>query len=391
MALTCSPLATWIDCSSDRWSVRDYSISKITIHHAAGVCTPQDFSNIIKSSRQVSYNYAIANDGTICSFIPEERRAWTTGVKGVPDSVKNDHMAITIEVSNCSGAPDWKVSDAALKSLIKLCEDICKRRGIKCLTYTGDYRTSSLTRHDWFAATQCPGPYLASKFPYICNTVNDLLGDPTRATYTAIDCGSSFATQSMGIAVSQDMVNIDAIDPFVATISRKTKKIDTKKLSEIGVVGIVLEAGYLYDGSHNKVSYKNPNLPEQMKQITESKIEWGFYHTARARSQVEARSELYELSFIIRKYPPALGVWLQLDLTKSVSVNNKIIDVYEKEFNRLGLKHKVGFYVTRKQLEQITWKDYYDRWNLWLIDHTDDLDNIKDKVNPEFFMLNEGE
>jgi cell division septation protein DedD len=36
--------------------------------------------------------------------------------------------------------------------------------------------------HKYFAATSCPGPYLASKFPYIADEVNKRLNPPAAPT-----------------------------------------------------------------------------------------------------------------------------------------------------------------------------------------------------------------
>ena len=85
----------------------------------------------------------------------------------------NDNVAITIEVANSSSNDkNWPVSDNAYNSLIKLCVDICKRYGIT-LNYTGD-SNGTLTTHNMFKATDCPGPYLLSRMPTIASTVNDL-------------------------------------------------------------------------------------------------------------------------------------------------------------------------------------------------------------------------
>jgi hypothetical protein len=67
-----------------------------------------------------------------------------------------------------------------MKSLIKLCVDICKRNGIKELNFTGDAK-GNLTQHNYFAATACPGAYLKSKFKYIAEEVNKEL-NPKKAT-----------------------------------------------------------------------------------------------------------------------------------------------------------------------------------------------------------------
>lgn len=67
-----------------------------------------------------------------------------------------------------------------------MCVDICKRNGIKQLNYTGD-SSGNLTRHNMFAATSCPGPYLQSKFPYIASEVNKRLNGGNSSS----DSGSS--------------------------------------------------------------------------------------------------------------------------------------------------------------------------------------------------------
>lgn len=67
-----SNLVSYVDSGSSNYNQRTGPISKITIHHAAGKLTLQQFSSIMHSpSREVSWNYAIAYDGSIGLFIPE--------------------------------------------------------------------------------------------------------------------------------------------------------------------------------------------------------------------------------------------------------------------------------------------------------------------------------
>jgi hypothetical protein len=79
-------------------------------------------------------------------------------------------------VANDEVGGNWHVSDTALSKLVELCADICRRNGIPKLNFTGD-KSGNLTMHKWFAPTACPGPYLASKFPYIAKEVNKRLGN----------------------------------------------------------------------------------------------------------------------------------------------------------------------------------------------------------------------
>ena len=178
MAFTNSPLVSMISISPNR-NIGRYNIvngvkvapitkiTKITIHHWAGVGTLETFKNIVMNpKREMSANYAIDVNGKIGLFCPEADRSWCSS------SQYNDNRAITIEVSNSAygDATGWPISDASYKALIKLCVDICKRNGIPKLYYDGTNGT--LTRHCDLAATGCPGPYIKSKTQQICNDVN---------------------------------------------------------------------------------------------------------------------------------------------------------------------------------------------------------------------------
>lgn len=143
-------------------------ITKITIHHAAGVLGGTALASIFMNpKRQASANYCIGKDGEIIGCVPEEKRAWTSGSKW------NDSRAITIEVSNCSGKPNWEISETVMQSLILLCADICRRY---CIVpeFTGD-KNGSLTFHYMYQATECPGPYIKSHIKEIIVRINNEL------------------------------------------------------------------------------------------------------------------------------------------------------------------------------------------------------------------------
>lgn len=140
-------------------------ITKITIHHMAGKMTAKACADMHHGKAKASANYYIGYNGEISCGVPESRRSWCSS------SPTNDYKAITIEVSNNGGAPDWPVSDKSLKACIDLCIDICKRNGIKSINYTGD-KSGNLTMHCWFTATSCPGPTLKSLFPKIAEEIN---------------------------------------------------------------------------------------------------------------------------------------------------------------------------------------------------------------------------
>lgn len=167
-------------------------IRKITIHHAAGNSTLQGFGATFCGTRGVSANYAVDSRGRVGMYVEECNRAWTSS------SPDNDHQAITIEVANDSGDPNWHVSDAALEATINLCVDICKRNGIERLNFTGD-KSGNLTMHKYFAETGCPGPYLSSKFPYIASEVNKRLGAGTSSAVTYAKLSELLGTTNASI------------------------------------------------------------------------------------------------------------------------------------------------------------------------------------------------
>jgi hypothetical protein len=161
-----SNLVDYTKISPNSSNPRKHKIDKITIHHMAGNLSVETCGEIFQpTERQASSNYGVGTDGRIGLYVEEKNRAWTSS------NAANDNRAVTIEVANDGGDPDWHVSDKALEATIALCADICQRNGIAALNFTGD-KSGNLTMHKWFYATACPGPYLESKFPYIAEEVN---------------------------------------------------------------------------------------------------------------------------------------------------------------------------------------------------------------------------
>ena len=164
-----SSLVDLVSYSPNHSGTRRNPITKIAIHHTAGVLTAAGIGSVFKStSRQASCNYGIGVDNRVVLVVDECNRAWTTS------SAWCDNRAVTIEVSNCQNGGNWLVSDRVLNTLIDLVTDICKRNGIKNCTYTGG-TDGVLQMHRWYAQTSCPGPYLGSKFTYIAQEVNKRL------------------------------------------------------------------------------------------------------------------------------------------------------------------------------------------------------------------------
>lgn len=181
MTFTNSPLVSKVHLST-KYNPRTQKISKITIHHAAGVISFDNLLNYVATvGRDMSANY-ILSGGKLGLVVEEKNRAWTSS------SAWNDQRAVTIEVANSSKGGNWPISDADLNMLIKWCADVCKRNGIPKLYYDGT-KNGSLTFHEMYANTNCPGPYIKSKVNYICSEVNKLIGakSPTTASTKVTD------------------------------------------------------------------------------------------------------------------------------------------------------------------------------------------------------------
>lgn len=161
-----SSLVVYTKLSPNCTKPRNKKIDAIVVHHMAGNGSLELIGNLASNpARQFSPNYAIDSNGRVGLYVDEANRSWCSS-SGVIDN-----RAITIEVANDGGDPNWHVSDKAFDTLVKLCTDICKRNGIAKLNYTGD-KSGNLHMHKWYAATGCPGPYLGGKFPELAQKVN---------------------------------------------------------------------------------------------------------------------------------------------------------------------------------------------------------------------------
>lgn len=169
--MTNSKLVDFVKLSPNCSTPRNHRIDKITIHHMAGNLTVEQCGNVFANKdRQASSNYGIDSQGRVGLYVDESNRSWASS------SPSNDNRAVTIEVANDEIGGNWHVSNAACDKLIDLCVDICKRNDIKSLNFTGD-ANGNLTMHRYFSSTNCPGPYLASRFSTIAEEVNLRLGN----------------------------------------------------------------------------------------------------------------------------------------------------------------------------------------------------------------------
>lgn len=171
-----SPLVTYTRISPNKTVMSNKKNTHIVIHHMAGNLSVEECGAVFApSSRQASANYGVDSEGKVGLYVEEKDRSWATANREI------DSKAITIEVANDQIGGNWHVSDVALNKTIELCVDICKRNGISKLVFTGD-KSGNLHAHKWYASTECPGPYLYSKFNYIADEVNKKLSGGSAPT-----------------------------------------------------------------------------------------------------------------------------------------------------------------------------------------------------------------
>ncbi len=195
-----SPLVDYIHLSPNHSGRRSHPIDTITIHCMAGdLSVEQCGETFADPRRQASSNYAIGSDGRIALYVDEGCRSWCSS------SAANDHRAVTIEVANIAGAPDWPVSSLAYASLIDLVTDICQRNGIKRLLWQGNKSLvgqtdkQNMTVHRWFADKSCPGNYLYNRHGDIAEQVNKRLAaaeaiDSMQAAEEALHAGQTISS-----------------------------------------------------------------------------------------------------------------------------------------------------------------------------------------------------
>ena len=207
----------------------------------------------------------------------------------------------------------------------------------------------------------------------------------TTAT-ASIQNGTSYIAS--GQYINKDDINYDALNYVIATISRNTTSINYGQMKENNLAGVVIEAGYLYNSQHQEVYYRNPKLKDQATAAANNDVPFGWYCDAKARSIQEARKEIYQLSFIIRKYPPTLGVFVHFQLVKSKSVNDSIVEYYKNELVRLGLQDRIGIIANDSELATISWKEtHYKDWILWWNKHVSDVSELDKLLTPSLFVV----
>lgn len=170
MKMSRSPYIDNVVLTDKHSGKRTHKVQAFVLHIMAAKWTGRRCAEYFRDtpSREASANYCIGYDGDVALNVEEHNRAWTSS------SAWADNRALTYELANSETGHPWKVSDKTLNKAIKMLAEHHKRYGLKKCTYTGD-TNGTIWRHDWFANTTCPGPYLGGLLNHIAEEVNKIL------------------------------------------------------------------------------------------------------------------------------------------------------------------------------------------------------------------------
>lgn len=339
---------------------RNSAVNCITIHSAKQSGTLEELA-VLLNSTQTSFNYGIDDKGRIGLFVDESMSTSST------TNSYNDNRTVNIVCTNSTLDPSYQITDYCYNSLVDLCEDICRRNSIGWLHYSGNSQTDSMTMHRQFnPASNCPGPYLASKINNICSTVNERL---TKYSSYLYDVSSASVDEDyLQYLYEQGCISIQNTRPYVVRVDEGVVGINYSALKSIGVVGAMINAGKVYNAKHNKLVYRSETVYKQALEVNKANMPFGYYFTTHARTIVEVKEEAYWFYFVVSKYPPKLGVWLRcdFDLSKKSKTAKNLVQRWYEYFVEWGLKSKCGLYCTEEQAAMIGWPDQCTYMNMWL-------------------------
>ena len=205
-----------------------------------------------------------------------------------------------------------------------------------------------------------------------------------------LDCCEIDTTKGMVIdaRASTAHINVEVNRPFVATLSESYgKSLDYTKIKAAKISAMMFFGGELYDMGHNKVTYINKHLAILTQECTDAGLPFALYVNVRANNEIEADAECRALYYILSEYPPKLGIWLSLQTNNTIDTNDRILEVYYRYITQWGIGARCGLYLTKSQLNKITWVSFQERFYLWLIDNMPVTEVDDELLQPEMFEV----
>jgi hypothetical protein len=142
------------------------TVNGVVLHHTANGGGTSALEYVANSNSRNSHpTYLVQNNGAVWGIVHPNRRPYSTG--GRPDS-----EAVTFEIDNSGGAPNWPVSDAALSTVARVIahhynESTRKGKGIARNKVGVAQQEFFVAWHSQYVATACPGPHVLSRIDAI--------------------------------------------------------------------------------------------------------------------------------------------------------------------------------------------------------------------------------
>ena len=248
MKMSNSPLATakYPASASNYTQGRQTPISKITVHHMAGVLSAKTCGGIFQNpSRGASSNYGIGKDAEVAVYVDEWNTPWTDS------NWDSNCRSVTIETSNSQNGGDWPVSDAVLRKLIELVADIAKRNNLGTLV-----PGQNLTWHRMYSNTSCPGEYLLARMQYIADEANRInANQPAPAPTPCPSC--QFEIGDKVVINGPLYINANAASPN-GSISNKVTTITRKVAGAAHPYNTTGDLGWMDESSITKYVEPTP-------------------------------------------------------------------------------------------------------------------------------------
>lgn len=177
------------------------------------------------------------------------------------------------------------------------------------------------------------------------------------------------------------MIDPMSIDCFIAYVPPGVFDIDYDSLRENRFMGVAFYGGDITSGKYN---YRSPSIEQQVLSALEhDKFPFAMIVGVYAHDEASAKEECDQLYYTISRYPPGLGLWLELHTTSS-----EVLDYYYKRCQYWGLGNACGLYCDKDMLDQIGWDNYKDKYLLWLVKHFEtemEFELLDTLLMPEFF------
>ena len=142
-----------------------------------------------------------------------------------------------------------------------------------------------------------------------------------------------------------------------------------------------------YGGDLTGGEYRSPSIDAQVAGALEHNFPFAMIVGVYAYDEGSAKKECDQLYYTLSRYPPGLGLWLDLHTTST-----EVLDYYFKRCQYWGLGNACGIYATKEVLAEIGWENYKEDYFFWVINHFEEeaeFDLLDTLLTPDFFAVGE--